>query len=90
VPAQSADRPAHQIPVIVDAFDVWPTARCALVVDWTLLDADRRTLLTEERGTDGRPHPKVLTNTIVQSTRPPSAAIVPSQTVQVDANRADK
>jgi uncharacterized protein len=49
--AQSADRPARQILVTVDAFDVWPTGRCVLVADWTLLDADRRTLLAADRGT---------------------------------------
>src|SRR5580658_343765 len=49
--AQSAERPARQILVNVDAFDVWPTGRCVLVADWTLLDADRRTVLSAEGGT---------------------------------------
>ena len=48
--ARSADRPARQILVNVDAFDVWPTGRCVLVADWTILDADRRTLLSADRG----------------------------------------
>jgi uncharacterized lipoprotein YmbA len=49
--AQSAGRPARQILVNVDAFDVWPTGRCVLVADWTILEADRRTLLSADRGT---------------------------------------
>jgi len=49
--AQPAERPARQILVNVDAFDVWPTGRCVLVADWTLLDADRRRLLAADRGT---------------------------------------
>jgi uncharacterized protein len=49
--AQSAERPARQILVNVNAFDVWPTGRCVLVADWTLLDADRRTVLSAEGGT---------------------------------------
>src|SRR5580658_47957 len=49
--AQPAERPARQILVNVDAFDVWPTGRCVLVADWTLLDADRRTVLSAEGGT---------------------------------------
>ena len=49
--AQSAERPARQILVNVDAFDVWPTGRCVLVADWTILDADRRALLSGGRGT---------------------------------------
>jgi uncharacterized lipoprotein YmbA len=49
--AQPADRPARQILVNVDAFDVWPTGRCVLVADWTILDADRKALLAADRGT---------------------------------------
>jgi uncharacterized lipoprotein YmbA len=49
--AQSADRPARQILVNVDAFDVWPTGRCVLVADWTIVDADRRAWLATDRGT---------------------------------------
>ncbi len=49
--AQSAESPARQILVTVDAFDVWPTGRCVLVADWSILDADRRTLLAGARGT---------------------------------------
>lgn len=49
--AQSAEKPARQILVNVDAFDVWPTGRCVLVADWTILDASRRTLLAGGRGT---------------------------------------
>jgi uncharacterized protein len=49
--AQSAERPARQILVNVDAFDVWPTGRCVLVADWTILDADRKALLSADRGT---------------------------------------
>jgi hypothetical protein len=49
--ARSADGAARQILVNVDAFDVWPTGRCVLVADWTILDADRRTLLSADRGT---------------------------------------
>lgn len=49
--ARSADAPSRQIMVNVDAFDVWPTGRCVLVADWTILDADRRTLLSADRGT---------------------------------------
>jgi uncharacterized protein len=49
--AQSADRPARRILVNVEAFDVWPTGRCVLIADWTLVDMDRRTLLSAARGT---------------------------------------
>jgi uncharacterized lipoprotein YmbA len=49
--AQSAGSPAPQILVNVDAFDVWPTGRCVLVADWTILEADRRALLSADRGT---------------------------------------
>jgi uncharacterized protein len=49
--AQPAERPARQILVNVDAFDVWPTGRCVLVADWTILDANRRAVLSTDRGT---------------------------------------
>jgi uncharacterized protein len=49
--AQSAGGAARQILVNVDAFEVWPTGRCVLVADWTILDADRRALLSAGRGT---------------------------------------
>jgi uncharacterized protein len=49
--AQPADRPTRQIVVNVDAFDVWPTGRCVLVADWSVLGADRKTLLAADRGT---------------------------------------
>jgi uncharacterized protein len=49
--AQSAERPVRQILVNVDAFDVSPTGRCVLVADWTILDADRKALLSADRGT---------------------------------------
>jgi uncharacterized lipoprotein YmbA len=49
--AQPADRPARQILVNVDAFDVWPNGRCVLVADWSILDVDRRTSLAGDRGT---------------------------------------
>jgi uncharacterized protein len=48
---QSGARPARQILVTVDAFDVWPTGRCILIADWTILDADRKVLLSADRGT---------------------------------------
>jgi len=48
---QPAGGPARQILVNVDAFDVWPNGRCVLVVDWTILDADRKALLSADRGT---------------------------------------
>jgi len=48
--AQSIDESAREILVNVDAFDVWPTGRCALVADWSILDADHRTLLSADHG----------------------------------------
>jgi len=48
---QSADAPARQIRVNVDAFDVWPSGHCVLVADWSIVDAGRRTLLSADRGT---------------------------------------
>ena len=49
--AQPAERPAPRILVNVDSFDIWPTGRCVLVADWSILDADRRSLLSADRGT---------------------------------------
>jgi uncharacterized protein len=48
--AQSPERPTRQIVVNVDAFDVWPTGRSVLVADWTILGADRKALLSADRG----------------------------------------
>jgi uncharacterized protein len=48
---QPAARSAPQILVNVDTCDVWPSGRCVLVADWTILDTDRRTLLSADRGT---------------------------------------
>jgi len=48
--AQSADGPAREILVSVDAFDVWRSGRCELVADWSILDADHRTLLSAGHG----------------------------------------
>jgi uncharacterized protein len=50
-PPQSGGGSMRQILVNVDVFDVWPNGRCVLVADWTILDADRRTLLSADRGT---------------------------------------
>jgi uncharacterized lipoprotein YmbA len=49
--AQSVYSPARRILVNVDAFDVWPSGRCVLVADWTIVDEDRRTKLSADRGT---------------------------------------
>jgi cholesterol transport system auxiliary component len=49
--SQSVDGPARRILVTVEAFDVSPTASCVLVADWSILDADRRRLLSADRGT---------------------------------------
>lgn len=49
--AQPVDRPAPQILVNVDAFEVWPSGHCVLVADWSILDADRRTPSAAGRGT---------------------------------------
>jgi uncharacterized protein len=49
--AHRAEKPARQILVTVDAFDVWPTGRCVLVADWSILDADQRAVLSTDRGT---------------------------------------
>jgi uncharacterized protein len=49
--AHRAEKPARQILVTVDAFEVWPTGHCVLVADWSILDADRRAVLSTDRGT---------------------------------------
>lgn len=48
---RSADVPARQVLVTVDAFDVWPSGRCVLIADWTILDAHRQAPLSAGRGT---------------------------------------
>ncbi|HTV98330.1 MAG TPA: PqiC family protein [Steroidobacteraceae bacterium] len=58
---------ARQILVNVDAFDVWPTGRCVLVADWSILEADRRTVLSAGRGTF---------TTAAGGVNPPDGAIV--------------
>ena len=49
--AQPAHGTARQILVNVDAFDIWPTGRCVLVADWSILEGDRRTMLSAGRST---------------------------------------
>jgi uncharacterized protein len=49
--AQPAEKFARQVLVNVEAFDVWPSGRCVLVANWTILDRDRRAVLTTGRGT---------------------------------------
>jgi uncharacterized lipoprotein YmbA len=49
--AQPAHSPAQQILVNVDAFDVWPSGRCVLVADWSIVEADRGALSRADRGT---------------------------------------
>jgi uncharacterized protein len=49
--AQPAEKSARQILVNVAAFDVWPSGRCVLVANWTILDRDRAAALTTGRGT---------------------------------------
>ena len=66
--AQPAAEPARQILVNVNAFDVWPSGRCVLVADWTVLDADRKTLLSGDRGT--------FTTAAVAGVNPGDGAIV--------------
>jgi uncharacterized protein len=46
-----AEKSARQILVTVEALDVWPSGRCVLVANWTILDGDRRAALTTGRGT---------------------------------------
>jgi uncharacterized protein len=49
-PAAAVDDKARRIVVDVDTFDVWPNGRCVLVAGWTILDADRRLVLSADRG----------------------------------------
>ena len=49
--SRSAAKPVRQILVTVDTFDVWPNGRCVLVADWTVLNADRKSVLSIDRGT---------------------------------------
>jgi uncharacterized protein len=49
--AQPAEKSARQILVNVEAFDVWPSGRCVLVANWTILDRGGRAPLTTGRGT---------------------------------------
>ena len=39
--ARPRERFARQILVNVDAFDVWPSGRCVLAANWTILDTER-------------------------------------------------
>jgi uncharacterized protein len=48
---QPPGAPTRQIVVAVDQLDIQPNGRCVLVADWTLLDADRKALLSADRGT---------------------------------------
>jgi uncharacterized protein len=48
---QSTTGPARQILVTVESFDVSPGGRCVLVADWSILDANRQTVLSVDRGT---------------------------------------
>jgi uncharacterized protein len=49
--AHAAEAPARRILVNVDAFDVWPSGRCVLIADWSILEADRKSSLRADRGT---------------------------------------
>jgi uncharacterized protein len=49
--AQPAEKSARQIQVSIEAFDVGPNGRCVLAVNWTILEADRRAVLTADRAT---------------------------------------
>lgn len=49
--ARPRERSARQILVNVDAFDVWPSGRCVLAANWTILDTERTGVLTAGRGT---------------------------------------
>jgi uncharacterized lipoprotein YmbA len=49
--AQPAEKSARQILVTVDVFDVWQNGRCLLTANWSILGADRRDVLTADRGT---------------------------------------
>ena len=74
-PAQPARNRARQILVTVDAFDVWPTGRCVLVADWSVIDADRRSELAADRGT--------FTSAAVGGDSPGDAAIVSAMAASV-------
>lgn len=47
---QPPGAPTRQLVVTVDQLDVQPNGRCVLVADWTMVDADRKTLLSADRG----------------------------------------
>ncbi len=49
--AQPAEISARQILVTVDVFDVRPNGGCVLAANWTILEADRRAVLTADHGT---------------------------------------
>ena len=49
--SQSAEGRARQILVNVDAFVMWQTGRSVLIAEWSILDANRRALLSTARGT---------------------------------------
>lgn len=49
--AQPTEKSARQILVTVDEFDVWQNGRCVLVANWSILGADRRAVLSADRGT---------------------------------------
>ena len=65
--SQSAGTPARQVVVAVDQIDIQPNGRCVLIADWTVVDADRKTLISAGRGTFNAGAPGVS---------PPDAAIV--------------
>jgi uncharacterized protein len=48
---QSAGAATRQILVTVDQLDIQPNGRCVLVADWTVVGAERKTLLSADRGT---------------------------------------
>jgi uncharacterized lipoprotein YmbA len=49
--ARPAERPAREILVTVDAFDVWPNGHCVLAANWRILDTDRTVVLATGSGT---------------------------------------
>ena len=49
--AQPADKSARQILVTIDVFDVWQNGHCLLTANWSILGADRRGVLSADRGT---------------------------------------
>ncbi len=49
--AHPAEESARQILVTVNEFDVWQNGRCVLTANWSILGADRRGVLTADRGT---------------------------------------